>query len=310
MRAMAATGLACLVALAPPAGGVEREPVRHGAEIRWEAVGPGGAGYTSLAPHRGAILRDGRPLAAAAREVTNSAVYDGFPVEGPHILVEGADIAGGLDIYVKRPVVVLGSVVRPRADALFAIHVRPGAGPLYLLSSEAGGAAGARVEMGVLLRSRGAVIHRSRISGVLDGLRLTAGGHRIIETLIDELVSRPGDHNDAIQTSPEADAITIERCRVMNANPQTSAILIRGRDIAIRDSYLAGGGWTLYGGAGGNGHGGIGSAAISVTGTVFGTDFFETSGRFGPVTYWPRDPGSVWRDNTLSSGAPVAPENE
>ena len=173
----------------------------------------------------------------------------------------------------------------------------------YLAGPEIGGGEGARVDVALLLRAPGVTVFRSHISNALDGIRMTAGGHRVRESLIDGLITRPKDHNDGIQTSPEATDIVVERTRIMNANPQTSCILIRGSGIHIRDSYLAGGGWTLYGGFEGNGHGGPSSTGLEVSGTIFGRDFFKKSGSFGPVTYW--GPGNRWSGNTYDNGGEV-----
>jgi hypothetical protein len=278
--------------------------IRHGKDVSSASVGPAAAGYRVLGRHPGAVLKDGGAY-PFAKVVGTRAAYDGFAIDGPHLLIEGAAIEGGLDIYTTKPVVLRGSSVRAVKDGLWSIHQRPGAGPLYLLWSEAGGGRSARVGIGLLLRSEGAVIFRSHISGVLDGLRLTGHGYRISQSLIDGLVTRPGDHNDGIQTSPKARDITIERSRIMNQNPQTSSLLIRGSDIRLRDSYLAGGGWTLYGGASGNGHGGPSSSGLSVTGNIFGRDYFPKSGRFGPVTYWSAT--SQWSGNTYDDGLPIEP---
>lgn len=309
LRALAAS---CVLSLTAGAGQSEPPSVRplaqisHGAEVESEKVGPEAAGISTAGTYSGTVLRDGQDYPFAV-DVPHGAEYGGIPVEGPHLLIAGAHIAGGLDIYTGRTVVLLGSIVRPERDANAAIHTRPGAGRLYMLWSEAGGARGARTEVGLLLRADGAVVHRSHVSQVLDGIRLTASGHRITQSLIDGLEARPKDHNDGIQTSPQARNIVIEQTRIINPNPQTSCILIRGNGISIEKSYLAGGGWVLYGGANGNGHGGESSAGLTVRDTIFGTDFFSRSGHFGPVTYWNAAGGNAWQGNRYPDGAPVTP---
>lgn len=286
----------------PQTAAADAPAVTHGREITATAVGPEAIGVTKLETVPGAIITDGA-VPPYAQRIDTAATYDGIAVPGPHLLISDKHIAGGLDLYASLPVVIRGSVVRPEKDALSAIHLRPGAGPLVVLWSEIGGGDGARVGVALLLRAPSVTVLRSHISNALDGIRMTAGGHRIRETLIDGLITRPKDHNDGIQTSPEAADIVIERVRIMNAHPQTSCILIRGADIHIRDSYLAGGGWTLYGGLKGNGHGGTSSTGIEVSGTVFGRDYFKKSGSFGPVTYW--GPGNRWSGNTYDNGGEV-----
>ena len=302
------TAAAGAIANAPaPIGDAAAGPARvgHGREIGAATVGPRAVGLIASRTFGGAILKDGGTYPFAVL-VDEPATYDGFEVPGPHWRIEGVRLTGGLDVYARLPVVIRGSAVRPERDALTAIHMRPVAGPLYLLGSEAGGGDGARTGVAVLLRSPGAVIWRSHISETLDGLRLTASGHRVIESLIDRLVTRPGDHNDGIQTSPQARDIAIERSRIENRNPQTSCILIRGGAITVRDNHLSGGGWVIYGGAEGNGHGGPSSDHLAVTGNEFGTGLFPRSGRFGPIAYWSGEHGNVWSGNRYEDGTEIA----
>lgn len=303
LRCVSAIVAALMIAAGVPrTSTADASIVTHGKDITAAAVGPEAIGVTKLETVSGAIITDGAAPPFAER-IDTAATYDGIAVPGPHLLISEKRIAGGLDISTPLPVVVRASVVRPEKDALTAIHLRPGAGPLTVLWSEIGGGEGARVDVALLLRAPGVTVFRSHISNALDGIRMTAGGHRVRESLIDGLITRPKDHNDGIQTSPEATDIVVERTRIMNANPQTSCILIRGSGIHIRDSYLAGGGWTLYGGFEGNGHGGPSSTGLEVSGTIFGRDFFKKSGSFGPVTYW--GPGNRWSGNTYDNGGEV-----
>lgn len=276
--------------------------ITHGRDVQVDRVGPAAGGFQPRDRYDGAIVKDG-VVPPFARRIEWDATYDGVPVAGPHLLIDSVTLSGGLDIYTALPVVIRGSTVRPRSDALWAIHMRPTAGPLYLLWSDIGGGEGARVNVALLLRANGATVYRSRISNALDGIRMTASGYRIRETLIDDLVTRPKDHNDGIQTSPEARDVVVSRTRIMNRNPQTSCLLIRGSDMTIEDSYLAGGGWVIYGGLNGNGHSGASSAGLRVSNTIFGRDYFPKAGHFGLVTYW--GPGNLWTANTFDDGAPV-----
>ena len=48
-----------------------------------------------------------------------------------------------------------------------------------------------------------------------------------------------------------------------------------------------------------------GASIVIVTGNIFGRDYADKSGHFGPVTYW--DKANTWRDNRFQDGTPVAP---
>jgi hypothetical protein len=285
-----------------------KEPalIAHGRQISQAVVGPRAAGYGQLERHVGAVIKSG-VVYPFAKVVSGPAVYDGFRVGGPHLLIEGAEFTGALDIYSVEPVVLRGVRFQLTEDSHWAVHTRPGAGGFYLLWSEIESTH--RVGTALLLRGDNAVVHRSIIRDASDAIHADAAGAAITENLIDSLSTYPGDHNDAIQIAPQATHIEIGRNRIENPNPQTSCIYVQGNNITIRDNLLAGGGWVIYGGANGNGHGGPGSRGVTVSGNIFGQDHWPKSGHFGPIAYWGPGPdgSNAWRDNRLANGADVKP---
>ncbi len=281
--------------------------IEHGKDITPAKIGPAAAGIQLTKTASRTAIKDGVAY-PFAKEITGPAAYDGIKIGGPHLLIEGVSFDGPLDIYTKKPVVLRGSIVRTQADSHWGIQQRPDAGALYLLWSEVGGAPGFRTSIGLMLRGEKAVVYRSRISETLDGVRMAASGYHIVESLIDNIVTRKGDHNDGVQTSAVASEIIIEKSRIMNRNRQTSCLLLRGDRIVIRHNYLAGGGWAFYGGFNGNGHGAPNSSNMSVTGNVFGTDYYPKSGYFGAVAYWDYGRGNAWSDNTFSDGRALVPK--
>jgi hypothetical protein len=88
-------------------------------------------------------------------------------------------------------------------------------------------------------------------------------------------------------------------------NPQTSCLTLLGARITVHANYLAGGGWTIYGGANNNGHGGGAAGDVTVTDNIFGRDYFAKGGHFGAVSYWSQ--ANVWRDNRFSDGNRIVP---
>ena len=64
----------------------------------------------------------------------------------------------------------------------------------------------------------------------------------------------------------------------------------------------------IYGGARSNGHGGPNSSAVAATGNILGRDYFRKGGHFGPVAYWAKGGGNVWRGNRFNDGTPVEAE--
>lgn len=291
------------VLMSSPALGEDPKAITHGQVINASSVGPAAVGYRQLKSYAGTAMKDGA-VYPFAREIAGAATYDGFEVRGPHLLIEGAAFTSALDIYTSKPVVLRGVSVRPEVHSPVAFLTRPGAGPVYLLWSEIGGSGARAIDAAVALRGNNATIFRSHMSGAGDGVSVSGSDIRILENMIETRAASVGDHNDAVQLLGAPTDIEIARNKILNSNPQTSCITILGSHIAVRDNYLSGGGWTIYGGANNNGKAG-GASIVIATGNIFGRDYAHKSGHFGPVTYW--DKANAWRDNRFQGGASVAP---
>ena len=309
-------GLAALLAFATvtvrtEAGAETSKAVAHGVEISRANVGPAAIGIVAGRQFEGGLISDARRPDYAAL-VPGNASYDGFAVRGPHLLIEGATIDGALDITTRMPVVLRGVTVFAQAETPWLVLVRPGAGPVHVLWSDIGGALikrSAAPYAGVALALRGdtARVYRSRIGAAADGIQIAGRDIQITESEVSNLLSRDGDHNDAVQMFDTASDVSITRSRIENRYPQTSAATVLGQNITLSANVLAGGGWTLYGGAKRNGKGGPSAAGVRVEGTVFSRAYAAKVGSFGPVTYWPRETGAVWRNNRDDQGRPVTP---
>lgn len=309
--ATAALAAALTIVCVSPVGATDRaeisaraKPVSHGEAVTAANTGLAGGGLSPKATVAGGEIKDGAVPAFATR-VAGTAIYDGFEVIGPHLLITRVALTTPLDISIKAPVVLRGVKMRVAGGQPWTVLVRPGAGPLYVLWSDLGGSNdGAKPPASALdIRSRSAVVYRSHLSGTADGISVSGADVRIIETLIDGLAAFAGSHNDAIQLAATAEDVRIERSKMLNAMPQTSCLYLMGRRITVQSSYVAGGGWTIYGGDKNNGKGGAGAVHVSVAGTIFGRDYFPKSGGFGPVTYWNAD--NAWDANRYADGTPV-----
>ena len=306
--------MAAIFGLVPAAARAESRAaarIVHGIELDRSRVGPAAAGLSALAEQPGTEIRDGRepPFASA---VPVGATYDGFRVDGPHLLVERIAFTGPVDIYTRRPVVLRGVSIRTRNEAHWALHTRPEAGPVLFLWSSAGAASieGApndrsrALARALYLRSDAVTVYRSHLNWTADGIQIHARGARIVESLIDGLTLWTGDHNDGIQMLGRGADAVISRSRIVNDNPQTSCLNLVGDAVRVEDSYLAGGGWTVYAG----GHHpprqpGM-TRNVVFSGNIFGRDRYPKGGSFGAVTGWDAaGAGNVWRGNRWSDGA-------
>jgi hypothetical protein len=289
-------------------------PVTHGAALEAGMTGPAALGVGLRPVHMGDAIRDGRRY-PFAREIAHGATYDGFPVAGPHLLIEGVVLVGPVDVFTARPVVLRGVSLVTDNAAPWGLLTRPSAGPLLFLWSEVGartttGApddASRRLAVGLHLASDGAVIYRSHVTRAADGIQVHGVGTRIIETVIDGLVHWHGDHNDGLQMIGRAGDLVVMRSRIENPNPLVACLNLNGDRVRVEASYLAGGGYSLYGGARRNGQGPGATREVVVRDTVFGRRYFPQGGHFGPVTYWDGTPGTgnVWQDNRFDDGEPI-----
>jgi hypothetical protein len=118
-------------------------------------------------------------------------------------------------------------------------------------------------------------------------------------------------HNDGVQTTG-ASNVSIIHNRIENSNGQTSAIMLGNefapiKNVKIDRNLLAGGGYSLYGGWGGD----LKTHPVSdiaVTNNVWSKRFFPNGGSYGPVAYFNVDgPGMIWSNNSWQGGQPLEP---
>ena len=303
---------AAVFAILLSAGAALAAPIKHGRDIEAANTGPSAAGYDDLQPAEGGEIKDGR-VYPFARAIPQTAIYDGFEVKGPHVLIEGVAFTRPLDISLSQPLVMRGISVRVEPDSPWTILIRPQAAPVYVLWADIGGnptsASHKATPSALQLRGDNATVFRSHLSHTGDGIDISGRNITISQTLIDDLATFEGSHNDGIQLADTSADVRIARTKIKNANPQTSCIYVLGERVTITDTFLAGGGWTLYGGANNNGHGGKGASNVAVNNTIFGRDFFPKSGYFGPVTYWDHKTalGNAWSGNSFENGLAIAP---
>ena len=105
-----------------------------------------------------------------------------------------------------------------------------------------------------------------------------------------------GDHINGITTNGDTSRLLIQNNTILNKFIQTDAIgLFQDfcivSNVTINDNFLAGGGYTIYGGNGSNGQ----TSNIVVTNNTISTMYFPNGGHCGPVAYFddrgPATPG-------------------
>lgn len=126
----------------------------------------------------------------------------------------------------------------------------------------------------------------------------------------------PEDHTDMIQANGgPADGLSLEIRNnvVINTEDQTAAIFLQDftghenipvQNVLIEDNYLAGGGYTIYGG--GMADEGHDPANIVIRNNVFAREVYPDSGRWGPSAYFDESaPGNEWSGNVWDDGDEV-----
>lgn len=146
------------------------------------------------------------------------------------------------------------------------------------------------------------------ISGSGDGLKMGSGS-RLSDSYIHDLATAEGIHNDGIELTGAVNTV-VRHNTILNENGQTSCIMLSeygsnpNTNVLVEDNLLAGGGYTIYGGAPDKAQGHI------LRGNVFSTRFFDRCGYYGPVAYW-SETGNTWENNTWAdgpeAGQPVGP---
>jgi hypothetical protein len=119
-----------------------------------------------------------------------------------------------------------------------------------------------------------------------------------------------GDHVNGITTNGDIGTFDIENNTILNKFNQTDAIgLFQDfgvvANVTINNNYLAGGGYTIYGGDGSIGQ----SYNIKVTNNRISTMYFPNGGQWGPVAYFDdQGPGNTWSGNTWAASGKTIPE--
>lgn len=276
-------------------------------------VGPEAIGFTSLDQYSGDVVVNDATSAAYIQQITASATYDGFTVSGPHLLIQGVETGGLLDIYATQPVIIRGCRIRT-SGGYWAVHVRSGAGPVYLLFSDVGGAsATSGASEGIEPDNSGHnVFFRNHVSYSQDGFSIGSQNDQILENYVETFWLAVGAHNDGIQAAGNNDGSVVARNKIILNNGETGAINLGSwggavaQYVTIDSNYLAGGGWTFYGGSDGSAN--PATNHVVVTNNVFGFDVFPTVGSYGVgPAYWYSGNSNVWTNNTEADGTPVTP---
>ncbi|MGW6500994.1 hypothetical protein [Nonomuraea angiospora] len=260
-------------------------PPLNPAERSWP--GPDNTGVPGNVP-----LRE----SGSIRVTKNGTVIDGVEVTG-YITVEADDVT------------IRNTRVRG-TKGWWGILQREGRTGLKVEDSEIFGNGKERTQFGILNQGKMITVRRVDIHTISNGI-LTQQG-LVEDSYVHDPKYYSGDHTDMIMsTGPPAPGteLIIRRNTVINTLDQTGAIALFQdfgvvKNVTVEGNLLAGGGWSLYAGAGAKGT----SSNIKVIGNVFSRRVWPKGGSAGPVSYWDKDgPGNTWHSNTWENGGAVSP---
>jgi hypothetical protein len=218
------------------------------------------------------------------------------------------------DLSIPYPVEIDASDVTVNDDQVvtsgaFAIDLRHTAGVTIENSTISGtNATSGRVDSAiddVYGDSTAMTIKDNNISAFRTAMQISAG--LVQGNYIHDPGYISGDHTNGIVTAGGTEPMTITDNTIFNSLGQTDAITLdaatAGATVSnktIENNFLAGGGYSIYGGDGQNNP----TANIVITGNRFGQLYYAKGGQFGPVAYYnPAGTGSTWTGNIWDTTA-------
>jgi hypothetical protein len=235
----------------------------------------------------------------AAREVD---------VTGSDVVLSGLSIRGNLNIT--------GSNVTIKDDQVetagyFGVSLRHTTGVMIEDSTISGqnltsGRVGAAID-DVYGNSTGMVIKDDNISCFKTAVQVSTG--LVAGNYIHSFGYLAGDHSNGILDIGTTQPLTIYGNTILNTRGQTDAISLdasaAGGTVAnktVQDNLLAGGSFTIYGGAARRST----TSHIVIEDNRFSQAYYAKGGQYGPIAYFTRGRGDAWSGNTwINTGEAV-----
>jgi hypothetical protein len=151
----------------------------------------------------------------------------------------------------------------------------------------------------------GTVVENNNITKTSTAVQIYAG------TIEGNYIHQPGmastDHVNGVTANGDDLPLLIQNNTILNNFGQTDTIGLfqdfsTVSNVTINDNFLAGGGYTIYGGMGSYGQ----SSNIHVTNNEISTMYHSHGGLYGPVADFDSTaPGNTWSGNTYSTGVTI-----
>ncbi|MEU8266256.1 DUF4082 domain-containing protein [Sphaerisporangium sp. NPDC049002] len=221
-------------------------------------------------------------------------------------VIDGMEVSG--EINVEADNVTIKNTRLAASPGDWGIIQRQGHSGLTVVDSEIFGNGKDRTQFAILNQGGDLTVRRVDIHTISNGI-LTEQG-LVEDSYLHDPKYFSGDHTDMIMCTsgpPSGKTLVIRGNTVINTLEQTGAIALFQdfgvvRNVTVEGNFLAGGGYSLYGGAGSKGT----SSNIKVINNVFSRDVWAKGGYNGPVAYWDKGaPGNEWKGNVWEDGKAV-----
>lgn len=225
-------------------------------------------------------------------------------------VLDGVDITGGIDVYANNVTIRNCRIV---AGNWWAVNLRDGYTNLTVENCDIHGDGVHQMQYGVKNSGGGWIVVRGNDIHTCSNCVDTSIG-LVEDNYVHDPLYFADDHTDMImaESGPgPGQTLTIRHNTVINTLSQTGAIALFPdfgvvHDVTVENNLMAGGGYTLYGGAK---SGAPDTYNIVVRNNVFSRQVWPKGGYWGPVTAFQSGrPGNVWSGNVWQdTGAAVLP---
>ena len=302
MFGVAALGVAALVGVGALAGGLAAGGA-HAAVLTNCAATPSNCGYpgaTNTGVPSGTTLKSVPGQVSSGPGWYYNAAWNAVIVDRKGAVISGLYIPHNLRIDASNVTVKNVHVV---TKGNFGISLTHTTGVTIENSTISGqNATTGRVDSAiddVYGDSTGMLLKNNNISWFRTGVQISTGV--VTGNYIHDSGYLAGDHTNGFYTNGGTETLTIDNNTIFISRTQTDTINLDAGSVGvpvanktIENNYLAGGGYSIYGGT----SPGNPTSHILIEGNRFGQQYYPRGGRYGPVAYFaPTGQGNAWSGN-------------
>lgn len=223
-------------------------------------------------------------------------------------VVEGLDLHGDI-VVLAGNVTIRNCRITGAGDWAILQRMEAGSGGLTVEDTEISGGGGRPLEFGILNYAGMLTVRRVDVHTMMSAVQTPQG--LIEDSYFHAPKDFPGAHVTLVASGSgprPGMSLTIRHNAILNPVGQTAAVALYqdfglNHDVLVQGNLLAGGGYTIYGGAGRHGT----PHHIRFVGNVFSRRYFAKGGAFGWGTTWDGSGrGNRWSGNVWEkTGKPV-----